>query len=81
MPDTATFPEPTPVAEPIEDRVEDAEKGIKPRRRSGGNAATMTLTVKVRRFNPDAVLDGLGDGRGLGQGGGIGHGLCVGRGA
>ena len=50
---TATFPEPTPVAEPVEDRVEDAEKGRKPRRRSGGNAADMTLTVKVRRFNPE----------------------------
>ena len=50
---TDTLPEPTPVAEPIEDRVEDAEKGLTPRRRAGGNAADLTLTVRVKRFNPD----------------------------
>ena len=40
------------VADPIEDRVEAAEQK-KPRRRPGGEAPTMTLTVKVRRFNPE----------------------------
>ena len=40
------------VADTIEDRVEAAEQN-KPRRRPGGEAPTMTLTVKVRRFNPE----------------------------
>ena len=51
MPTTDTLPEPTHVVEPIEDRATDAEK--KPRRRPGGEQPTMTLTVKVKRFNPD----------------------------
>ncbi|MDT0631296.1 succinate dehydrogenase iron-sulfur subunit [Rubrivirga sp. S365] len=47
--------DPTPVTEPIEDRVEEAEKSPSntPRRRAGGAAPTMTLTVKVKRFNPE----------------------------
>ena len=54
MADTTALPEPTPIAEPVEDRVEAAEKGErKPRRRPGGAEPTMTLTVKVKRFNPE----------------------------
>ena len=44
--------DPTPVADTIEDRVEAAETKA-PRRRPGGNAPTMTLTVRVKRFNPE----------------------------